>query len=270
MLERIKWILTRPRTMVRAWRVLGLRTTLRLVIIRLTGTPQNKYRLRLPRYSHPIFIRGGRSTDALALYEVMVTNEYALTNDLDSPAFIIDGGANVGMASVYFLNRYPTARVIAVEPGDANLEMCRLNLEPYGNRVTLVHGAIWKSGGRLSFEMGDQEWLGQVREDQSGSVAALTMASLIARGSGQVDLLKLDIEGSEREIFGPDAHEWLPRIRNIAIELHGDDRKDQFFAALDEYRYDLSLHTTWTGMAAGTQMSCYLAICQNIHAAVSE
>src|SRR5579863_320629 len=260
----IKWILNRPRVLFRAGRVLGLWTMLKLVRVRLTGTALRRYVLRIPGYAHPVFIRGGRSSDAIALYDVLVTQEYAIGANLRSPAFIIDGGANVGMASLYFLNRYPSARVVAVEPDDANLEICRMNLAPYGNRVTLIHGAIWKSAGRLSLEAGQQEWVNRVRDDQSGSVEAFALTSLIGLGDGKVDLLKLDIEGSELEVFGPEAQEWLPVVRNIAIELHGEDRKDHFFAALQGYRYDLSLHTTWTDPAAGSSMSCYLAICQNL------
>jgi FkbM family methyltransferase len=264
MRNKIKWILNRPRVLFRAGRILGFWTMLQLVRIRLTGTAQRRYVLRIKGYPHPVFIRGGQSSDAVALYEVLVTQEYAISATLDSPAFIIDGGANVGMASLYFLNRYPAARVVAVEPDDANLEVCRMNLAPYGNRVTLIHGAIWKCAGRLALEAGQQEWVNRVRDDQSGSVEAFTLGSLIAPGGGRVDLLKLDIEGSELEVFGPDAQEWLPGVRNIAIELHGEDRKDRFFAALKGYRYDLSLHRTWTDPDAGSSMSCYLAICQNL------
>jgi len=237
---------------------------LQLVRIRLTGTSQNRYALRIPRYPHPIFIRGGQSSDAVALYEVLVTQEYALTAELETSPLIIDGGANIGVASLYFLNRYPRARVIAVEPDPANLELCRMNLAPYGNRVTLIHGAIWKSGGRLTLEMGRQEWLSRVRDDQSGSIEAFTIPSLMEHGDGKIDLLKLDIEGSEGEVFGPDAREWLPRVRNIAIELHGEENKARFLAALIGYRYDLSLHRTWTDSASGSSDSCYLAICQNL------
>jgi FkbM family methyltransferase len=49
-------------------------------------------------------------------------HEYALVGNLDSTAFIIDGGANIGIASLYFLNQYPTARLVAVEPSPANFE----------------------------------------------------------------------------------------------------------------------------------------------------
>lgn len=191
---------------------------------------------------------------------------------MDSPAFIIDGGANIGAASLYLLNRYPTARVVAVEPDPANLELCRLNLAPYGDRVVLIHGAIWKSEGRLTLETGRQEWVSSVRDDPSGSIEAFTMPSLIAKAGGRVDLLKLDIEGGESAIFGPNASEWLPSIRNIAIELHGEDHKARFFAALADYRFDLSLHRNWADSANGSSRCCYIAICQNLrldNAAVS-
>ena len=148
-------------------------------------------------------------------------------------------------------------------PDSANFEVCRLNLEPYGNRQTLIRGAIWKSEGRLAMQAGNQEWVHRVVDDQSGNVVALTMPSLIARCNGKVDLLKLDIEGSELDVFGEDAQEWLPGIRNIAIELHGDDRKDRFFTALADFDFDLSLHCSWMDPSS-TSGSCYLALCQNL------
>ena len=50
---------------------------------------------------------------------------------------------------------------------------------------------------------------------------------------------QLDIEGSEKELFGPSAQDWLPAVRNIVIELHGGDCSDRFFSALEGYDYDL-------------------------------
>lgn len=264
LVAKMKWILTRPRVLLRASKALGWRTMLQLVRIRVTGTAQRKYVLRIPHYPHPVFIRGGQSSDAVALYEVLVTQEYSLTVDLDSPAFIIDGGANIGSASLFFLNRYPMARVIAVEPDPANLELCHMNLEPYGERATVIHGAIWKSAGRLTLKTGKESWGSSVGDDQSGSVEAFTLPALIAFGDGKVDLLKLDIEGSKSEVFGPNAQEWLPRVRNIAIELHGEDRKDHFFAALRGYRYDLSLRRNWIDPVPGSSLCCYTAICQSL------
>lgn len=262
--SRVRWILTRPRVVLRASKALGFVSMLRLVAIRLTGTREKVYTLRIPGYAHPVCIRGGTSSDAIALYETLVTGEYCLTTTLDSSVFIIDCGANVGMASLYFLNKYPEARVVAVEPDDSNLEVLRMNLAPYGNRTTIVHGAVWKNDGRLALQAGRQEWVTRVRDDQSGSVEAFALPSLMPPGTGSVDLLKVDIEGSELEVFGPEARQWLPRVRNIAIELHGEDCKDRFFDALKGFRYELSLKRTWTDPTPGTSISCYLAVCQNL------
>jgi FkbM family methyltransferase len=245
MWDRIRWLITRPRALWRAWTKLGLRPTLQLVRIRLALGKQRTYSVRIPQYPYAITIRGGQSTDAWALYELLVMQEYALVADLDSPAFIIDGGANVGIASLYFLNHYPSARIVAVEPSPDNFEILRRNLAPYAERVTLIEGAIWKSSGRLRLEAGQEEWRTSVRcvdSDDPGSVEAFTLPSLIALGGGNVDLLKLDIEGSESEVFGPDAQEWLPVIRNIAIELHSKECRDRFFGALAGYQFDLRKH----------------------------
>jgi FkbM family methyltransferase len=238
-------LITRPRALWRAWRKLGLRSTLQLVHIRLAVEKHTTYGVRIPKYPYTITIRGGQSTDAWALYELLVMQEYALVADLVAPAFIIDGGANVGIASLYFLNQYPSARIIAVEPSPANFEILRKNLAPYSGRVTLVQGAIWKTSGRLQLETGQEDWRTSVRRvdsDEPGSVEAFTLSALIALGGGQVDLLKLDIEGSESEVFGPEAQQWLPAVRNIAIELHSKECRDRFFGALAGYQFDLRQH----------------------------
>jgi hypothetical protein len=52
-----------------------------------------------------------------------------------------------------------------------------------------------------------------------------------------VDLLKIDIEGGERELFSKNAEAWLPAIKNIAIEFHGDDCEEAFSRAMKEYDY---------------------------------
>ena len=52
------------------------------------------------------------------------------------------------------------------------------------------------------------------------------------------DLLKVDIEGSEAELFSNNAVEWLPSSKNIVIELHGLECEKSFFGALEEYQYE--------------------------------
>ena len=64
--------------------------------------------------------------------------------------------------------------------------------------------------------------------------------SLLQLADGKyIDLLKIDIERSELEIFGGSSSSWLPRVRNICIELHGADCEKVFWDALKDFEYDL-------------------------------
>ena len=58
-------------------------------------------------------------------------------------------------------------------------------------------------------------------------------------GLSAVDLLKIDIERAELTLFGASAGVWLPNVRNICIELHGDDCERAFFTALKDFDYEL-------------------------------
>jgi len=199
--------------------------------------------VRVPQWPHPVHVRGGKSSDTEVLYEILVTEEYAFACDLDSPKTVIDGGANIGLAAAYFLNRYPSARTISVEPFQGSIELCRKNLNPYAQRATVLHGAIWPDEGSVCLDP-HGDWVNnrvrRSRPGEDGSVKAFTMESLISLSGGSVDLLKLDVEGSEKEIFGPGAGEWLPKVRNILIELHGPDCADRFFGAVASYEYEMS------------------------------
>ena len=57
-------------------------------------------------------------------------------------------------------------------------------------------------------------------------------------GEEQVDLLKVDIERSELELFGSSSSAWLPKVRNICIELHGRDCTEVFLDALKGFDYE--------------------------------
>jgi FkbM family methyltransferase len=67
------------------------------------------------------------------------------------PRLILDLGANVGYASVYFSLRHPTARVIAVEPEPSNVALLRQNVAALPG-VDVVEGAVWPHSGRLSLQ----------------------------------------------------------------------------------------------------------------------
>jgi len=179
---------------------------------------------------------------------IYMDHEYAALDDLDDVKLIVDCGANVGFASTYFLNRYPQAHVIAVEPDDRNVEMLRRNLQPYGDRATIHATGIWSHTTGLVVCKGQyrdqQEWSTQVRECRAGETAdiqAMDLQTILEKsGFDAIDLLKVDIERSEAEVFSLNYDIWLKRTHSIVIELHDSDCERIFFQALSPYTYDLS------------------------------
>ena len=197
---------------------------------------------------YPIFARLRGSSDMEVVNQIFVCDEYACVRNISSPRLIFDLGANVGYSSAYFLSCFPTATVVAVEPDPANFELCRKNLAPYGDRAKVVLGAAWSKRSRLKLSreaFGDgREWATQVLESEGNedeaTVEGWDVPSLLHLAGGKhIDLLKVDIERSELEIFGASASSWLPKVRNICIELHGPDCKEVFLDALKDFDYDL-------------------------------
>jgi FkbM family methyltransferase len=181
--------------------------------------------------------------------QIFVQREYSSVADLQNVFVIMDLGANVGYSSAYFLNCFPQSRVLAVEPDDRNLEVCRQNLRPYAERAVILPGAAWSYCTALSLSCGSfrdgREWATQVvprqEHDNRPEVQGWDIPTLIeASGSSEVDLLKVDIEGAERQLFSENAESWLPKVRNICIELHGAECRTVFFACLAGWEYDLS------------------------------
>ncbi len=151
---------------------------------------------------------------------------------------IVDCGANVGYASAYLLSRFPQARVIAIEPFPANALLCRRNLAPYGSRATVIEAAVWSHCTRLVLDhAGGKEWGVGVRAAQPGEAGDIEAIDLPSLGLNRIDILKIDIEGSEAELFANNTDRWLPSVSNIAIELHGAGCERQFRTAMADYLY---------------------------------
>lgn len=145
---------------------------------------------------------------------------------LERPRLIIDAGAHVGTAAVLYAAAFPQAAVIAVEPNAENHRFLRRNLRPYPRAVAL-RGALWAAAGHVRIQNPESASVGfrvtPCAPDASSSVRAYTVKELLAFSKlERIDLLKLDIEGSERELFSSDPEAWLPFVDHLVIEVHED------------------------------------------------
>jgi len=177
--------------------------------------------------SVPIHYRSGTS-DSNVLVQVFQYRQYAHLLGRRDVRYIIDCGANIGAASLFLLDQYPGAELIAVEPDADNMAVCRQNLAPFAPRVRFVEAGIWSSDAGLIVERGKygdgQAWSFQVRPcrpDETPEVHGVSIGSLIRdHAFPRIDLLKVDIERSELEVFDHGDLAWLRQTRLLAIELH--------------------------------------------------
>ncbi len=230
---------------------LGLRWFLTKAFVRLPvpGTGGLVTSIRPPVLDHPVRVRMFPRSDDSVFDQVFIVREHAPLGHLQNPGFILDLGANVGYASALFASQYPGARILAVEPDPGNFRLCRENLRPYGDRVRTLLGAVWGRRSRLALSRGQfgdgRDWAVQVQEtadEHDAKVEAWDVPALLdLAGERVVDLAKIDIEGSEAEIFAGNT-DWLSRVRNICIELHGERCSEIFFRALRGYDYDRVQH----------------------------
>ncbi len=222
--------------------MVGCSSAAQLSVAHIANLGPAFWRGRPEQLEHDVTLRLRGSSDFAVFKDIFIAQPYACLRDLADVSVVLDLGANVGLSAAYFLNLFPNSRVLAVEPDERNVAVCRLNLSGYGDRATVLQGAAWSECGYVNLLRGEfrdgREWATQVAAGD-GDVKAWDMPALIAMAGAPIDLLKVDIERAETELFSGDVH-WLDSVRNICIELHGDDCRDVFFRAMAQYEYDLS------------------------------
>ena len=182
----------------------------------------------------PLQVRLG-TTDWYVLEEVFLDATYQplIQHHLSDVRFILDLGANVGFTVRLWQTLYPAARIVAVEPDAANLEMCNHNaLKNSATRPGLIQACAAGTARAVSLDRSHGAWRFSMREPADGSaelVPAMTIPQILNRSefSGSIDLLKCDVEGAEKEIFA-DCRDWIGCVRNLIVELHHPYSAEQF------------------------------------------
>ncbi len=160
---------------------------------------------------------------------------------------VIDLGANIGLAALYFAAHYPSCRLFTVEPHPGTYQMLTRNLGDLIReaRCRTLKAAVWKDETTLVGDFDEPEHYSAfaMREATSASgdelqTVGLSMPAIIAEsGFDTIDILKVDIEGAEVELFKGDVS-WLSRVRCIAIEFHADSRAaSEFDGLMQQYGF---------------------------------
>jgi FkbM family methyltransferase len=130
---------------------------------------------------------------------------------------IVDLGANIGLASLYFSIVWPRAAIIAVEPDDENFALLKRNAPS----AICVAGAVTSEKCRVTIANRQAgPWAYRTQADANGNIEGLTVIELLGvRPDDQPFICKIDIEGAESELFSKNL-DWLTRFPLIAVETH--------------------------------------------------
>ena len=148
------------------------------------------------------------------------------TITLENVSFIIDAGAYIGTSAIFFSKKFPDAKIIAIEPEYGNYEILQKNTALYENIIPL-HAALWSSNELRKIKDRNTGHWGYAIVDTfnettttNQQIQCTTVDELLVKYKIQViDILKLDVEGSEKEIL-ENSSKWIDSVRVLSAELH--------------------------------------------------
>jgi FkbM family methyltransferase len=190
--------------------------------------------------------------------EIFVRREYHFVPDSPSPT-ILDCGSNIGMSLLYFKTIWPDCRIVAFEPDDLAFRALQHNAAAnHWNHVEMYNAALHSEDGEIDFfsdpalpgslimSMFQQRVSGASRKPITcRKVQALRLSSFV---TGPVDLLKMDIEGTELAVLEELAQTGtLPEIKEIVLEYHHhletrENKMARLLGLLEENGFGYQIH----------------------------
>ncbi|MHB1502349.1 MAG: FkbM family methyltransferase [Candidatus Dormibacteria bacterium] len=167
--------------------------------------------------------------------EVMAADTYRLGElPTDEMAVVVDLGANLGDFSVAVVERFAGVRVLAFEPSPGAYRQLQANLVTNGlervihaqccavvGSVALNEVMLWE---QPSASTRSSLLAARVAEEGTPAtcvrVAAVPLADVLTSLAVPVDLLKVDVEGAEYEIFAETPVSALANVRRAVVEYH--------------------------------------------------
>jgi FkbM family methyltransferase len=185
-------------------------------------------------------IRLEELTDLKTFWQVFLRRVYRVEA---TDRIILDLGANIGIFTLYAARQAPEARIFSLEPFPATFNRLLATVRDHQleNRVTCMNHALTGSTGIRVMCDGvipsQRRSLAPTESATSGlQVLGKTLPEVVEQNDlACIDLLKMDIEGSEYETLLATPSLVFARISRIALEYHGDSApytKDQLFEHL--------------------------------------
>jgi FkbM family methyltransferase len=210
-----------------AWGNFGLASAIRLFAYCRAEPFPAGVSLPVRRLGREVVFRGKTDKGVMSHF---FTPNYRIRDSAGNPVrVIVDAGANIGIETLRFRHFHPHARIVAIEPDSGNFSILQRNTRADG-KIELLHGGLWSHKCRLHIIPGEsaegfraEEASG---EPQPGDVEAVSIPSIMESfGLDEIDILKLDIEGAEYQVFtAADVESWIRRVKVLIFECPDADR----------------------------------------------
>ena len=167
-----------------------------------------------------VFGQGDYDVSRFPQYERILAR-YRQILEAGRTPLVIDAGANIGAASIWFAKLFPEASIVAIEPDPDNAEICRRNTRAFKS-IQVLECALGSRGGEVYLQKEHLDsWSTRTeRSEEAGSgVRICTIADAEKAADGDLFLVKIDIEGFEDDLFASNT-EWIERAQAIIIETH--------------------------------------------------
>jgi FkbM family methyltransferase len=159
---------------------------------------------------------------------VEVWLEHTYTADFYHPSdgdVIVDAGANVGVFAIWIARQNRHLKIVALEPFAENFRYLQANVKQARLKTITCQevalGAAFSRGRMHAVGSRSLDHVLEPESDATGGVPVIPLSGLLElTGSGEIDLLKVDIEGSEHGVFAGASSESLRPFKRIAMEYH--------------------------------------------------
>lgn len=161
------------------------------------------------------------------------------------PRTVLDLGANIGMGTLFLATLFPDAEFLCVEPDPRNLALLRDNLALNRVRATVHEGAVAATAGTMNLRVSDDPTCSALESSPMHATQGIvpvevsTIPALLKDAGWQkIDLLKIDIEGSEDELLSQD-NGWLHGVGSILMEIHPNTTPERITSYLQPFGFAL-------------------------------
>jgi FkbM family methyltransferase len=226
--------------------------------------------LMMPRYSKTTVVNEGTPLsvpDATSYYyarkEIFENEIYKFSAANKTPR-IIDCGANIGLSVLYFKKIYPEARITAFEADPKIFSYLKRNVAASGHQdISLIQKAISNRNGEALFVSEGADAGRLIMEfDTTLDGIRIPCGTLDEVLDGEVDFLKIDIEGAEADVIL--ASNNLHQVKNLFVEYHSfSNRKQKLHDLLEKlakegFRYYIT--TVWCPKVPFLEVNDYLGM----------